>query len=284
MTRYRMCIDGERVESQSRAWFPVYDPSTEEIIAEVPDAGAADIDRAVVAAVAAFESGAWPQTTAQDRGRLLFKLADRIRAHASALAELESRNCGKPIVEAEYDVADTATCFEYYGGLATKVSGLVNPVPDNALSLSLKEPVGVAGQIIPWNYPIGMAAWKLAPALAAGCTCVLKPAEQTPLTMLKLAGWLTDCGVPAGVVNVVTGLGETAGAAIVAHPGVDKVAFTGSAAVGKLIMKSAADTLKRVTLELGGKSPNIFFADADFEAAIDGALFGVFINQGEVCS
>ena len=161
---------------------------------------------------------------------------------------------------------------------------MVNPVPDNALSLSLKEPVGVAGQIIPWNYPLGMAAWKLAPALAAGCTCVLKPAEQTPLTMLKLAGWLAEAGVPAGVVNVVTGLGETAGAAIVAHPGVDKVAFTGSASVGKLIMKSAADTLKRVTLELGGKSPNIFFADADFEAAIDGALFGIFINQGEVCS
>jgi acyl-CoA reductase-like NAD-dependent aldehyde dehydrogenase len=176
---------------------------------------------------------------------------------------MESRNSGKPIVEAEYDIADAATCFEYYGGLANKVSGAVNPVPDNALSLSLKEPVGVAGQIIPWNYPMGMAAWKLAPALAAGCTCVLKPAEQTPMTMLKLAGWLAECGVPAGVVNVVTGLGETAGAAIVAHPDVDKVAFTGSASVGKLIMKSAADTLKRVTLELGGKSPNIFFADAD---------------------
>ena len=157
-------------------------------------------------------------------------------------------------------------------------------MPDNALSLSLKEPVGVAGQIIPWNYPLLMAAWKLAPALAAGCTCVLKPAEQTPLTALKLAGWLGECGVPPGVVNIVTGLGETAGARIVEHPHVDKIAFTGSAAVGKLIMKSAADTLKRVTLELGGKSPNIFFADADFEAAIDGALFGVFINQGEVCS
>ena len=157
-------------------------------------------------------------------------------------------------------------------------------MPDNALSLSLKEPVGVAGQIIPWNYPLLMAAWKLAPALAAGCACVLKPAEQTPLTALKLAGWLGECGVPPGVVNIVTGLGETAGARIVEHPHVDKIAFTGSAAVGKLIMKSAADTLKRVTLELGGKSPNIFFADADFEAAIDGALFGVFINQGEVCS
>ena len=181
-------------------------------------------------------------------------------------------------------LADVATCFEYYGGLATKVSGHVNPVPDNALSLSLKEPVGVAGQIIPWNYPLLMAAWKLAPALAAGCTCVLKPAEQTPLTVLELAKHFEACGLPNGVVNIITGFGESAGAPLVQHPDVNKIAFTGSAAVGKQIVKMAADTVKRVTLELGGKSPNIFFADADFEAAIDGALFGVFINQGEVCS
>src|SRR5216683_2511378 len=281
---YQNYINGQWVKSSSGEMFPVYDPSTEEVIAHVASGAAADVDHAVKAARAAFDSGPWRQTTAADRGRLLYKLAEKIRANAAQLAELECRNSGKPIVEAEYDITDAATCFEYYGGLANKVSGMVNPVPDNALSLSLKEPVGVAGQIIPWNYPIGMAAWKLAPALAAGCTCVLKPAEQTPLTMLKIAGWLAECGVPAGVVNVVTGLGESAGAAIVAHPDVDKVAFTGSAAVGKLIMKSAADTLKRVTLELGGKSPNIFFADADFEAAIDGALFGIFINQGEVCS
>ncbi|MGA2130948.1 MAG: aldehyde dehydrogenase family protein [Bryobacteraceae bacterium] len=284
MTRNMMYINGERVESRRGAWFPVYDPSTEEIIAEAPDADAGDIDRAVEAAVAAFDSGPWPLTTAQDRGRLLYKLAERIRAHAPALAELESRNCGKPIVEAEYDINDTATCFEYYGGLATKVMGHVNPVPDNALSFTLREPVGVAGQIIPWNYPLLMAAWKLAPALAAGCTCVLKPAEQTPLTALEIADWFGELGFPPGVVNIVTGFGETAGAPLVAHPAVNKIAFTGSAAVGKLIAKSAADTVKRVTLELGGKSPNIFFADADFEAAIDGALFGVFINQGEVCS
>ena len=284
MNRYRMYINGERVESRGGAWFPVYDPSTEEIIAEVADAGAADVDRAVEAAKAAFESGPWPQTTAQDRGRLLFKLAEHIRSNAPLLAELESRNCGKPIVEAEYDVNDTATCFEYYGGLATKVLGHVNPVPDNAISLSLREPVGVAGQIIPWNYPLLMAAWKLAPALAAGCTCVLKPAKQTPLTALEIAGWFEEIGFPPGVINIVTGFGETAGAPLVAHPDVNKIAFTGSAAVGKMIVKSAADTVKRVTLELGGKSPNIFFADADFEAAIDGALFGVFINQGEVCS
>jgi betaine-aldehyde dehydrogenase len=284
MNRYRMYINGEFVEARRGSWFPVYDPSTEEVIAEVPDADEHDGNRAVQAARAAFDSGAWPQTTAQERGRILLRLAERIRKESGALAEMESRNSGKPIVEAECDMADVATCFEYYGGLATKVMGHVNPVPDNALSLSLKEPVGVAGQIIPWNYPLLMAAWKLAPALAAGCTCVLKPAEQTPLTVLEMARWFSDMGLPPGVVNIVTGFGETAGAPLVRHPDVNKVAFTGSAAVGKIILKSAAESIKRVTLELGGKSPNIFFADADFEAAIDGALFGVFINQGEVCS
>ena len=284
MIRYRMHINGERVEAARGSWFPVYDPSTEEIIAEVSDADAADVDRAAQAARSAFDSGPWPQMTPQERGRLLFKLSDRIRKTSSALAELEARNCGKPIIEAEFDVNDTATCFEYYGGLATKVLGHVNPVPDNALSLSLREPVGVAGQIIPWNYPLLMASWKLAPALAAGCTCVLKPAEQTPLTVLEMAGWFEEIGFPPGVINIVTGFGESAGAPIVAHPYIDKIAFTGSAAVGKIILRTAAESIKRVTLELGGKSPNIFFADADFEAAIDGALFGVFINQGEVCS
>jgi betaine-aldehyde dehydrogenase len=284
MKRYRMYINGEFVESQSGTYFPVIDPSTEEIIAEAPDSNEKDVDRAIAAAKAAFDSGPWPQTTAQERGRILFRLAERIRKDAASLAELEARNSGKPIVEAEYDIADVATCFEYYGGLATKVLGHVNPVPDNALSLSLREPIGVAGQIIPWNYPLLMAAWKLAPALAAGCTCVLKPAEQTPLTALEFAHFLSDAGLPAGVVNIVTGFGESAGAPLVKHPDVNKIAFTGSAAVGKAIVKMAADTIKRVTLELGGKSPNIFFADADFEAAIDGALFGVFVNQGEVCS
>jgi len=284
MKRYRMYINGEWVEAASGAWFPVYDPSTEEVIAEAPDAARPDVDRAVAAARSAFDSGAWPATTAQERGRILFRLAERVRKEAAMLAELESRNSGKPIVEAEFDVNDVATCFEYYGGLATKITGTVNPVPDNALSLTLKEPVGVAGQIIPWNYPLLMAAWKLAPALAAGCTCVLKPAEQTPLTALEMAAWFADVGLPPGVVNIVTGFGETAGAPLVEHPDVQKIAFTGSAAVGKQVLKAAADTVKRVTLELGGKSPNIFFADSDFEAAVDGALFGVFINQGEVCS
>jgi len=181
-------------------------------------------------------------------------------------------------------MADVATCFEYYGGMATKIQGDVLSIPDNAMSLALREPIGVAGLIVPWNYPLLMATWKLAPAICAGCTIVLKPAEQTPLTMLELASSFADAGLPPGVVNIVTGLGETAGAAIVAHPDVDVIAFTGSAEVGKIIMRSAADTLKKISLELGGKSPNIFFADGDFEAAVDGALFGIFINQGEVCT
>src|SRR5258705_7808241 len=281
---YQNYINGQWVKSSSGEMLPVYDPSTEEVIAHVASGAAADVDLAVKAARAAFDSGPWPQTSAADRGRLLYKLAEKIRANAAPLAELECRNSGKPIVEAEYDIADVATCFEYYGGLANKVTGHVNPVPANALSFTLREPVGVAGQIIPWNYPLLMAAWKLAPAIAAGCTCVLKPAEQTPMAALEFANWFEEAGLPTGVVNILNGLGETAGAALVAHPGVDKIAFTGSAAVGKIIVKSAADTLKRVTLELGGKSPNVFFADADWEAAVDGALFGVFINQGEVCS
>ncbi len=281
---YQLFINGESVASNSKKTIPVFDPSTEEIIAQVPDANSDDVNRAVAAAKAAFEDGSWATTTPQERGRVLFRLAEKIRQNAAMLAEIECRNTGKPIVEAEYDINDVATCFEYYGGLATKILGYVNPVPDNAVSLTLKEPVGVAGQIIPWNYPLLMAAWKLAPALAAGCTCVLKPAEQTPLTALEMANWFSEVGLPPGVVNVITGYGETCGAPLVKHPDVNKIAFTGSAEVGKIIVKQAADTVKRVTLELGGKSPNIFFADADFEAAIDGALFGVFINQGEVCS
>src|SRR5271168_868681 len=281
---YQNYVNGEWVKNASGEMFPVYDPSTEEVIAQVASSNQADVDSAVKAARAAFDSGPWATTSAQDRGRILFKLADKIRQNSAMLAELECRNTGKPIVEAEYDIADVATCFEYYGGLANKVLGSVNPVPANALSFTLREPVGVAGQIIPWNFPLLMAAWKLAPALAAGCTCVLKPAEQTPLTTLMLAQWFEEAGLPPGVVNIVNGFGESCGAPIVEHPLVDKIAFTGSTEVGKSIVKRAADTLKRVTLELGGKSPNIFFADADWEASVDGALFGIFINQGEVCS
>ena len=281
---YDLFIDGRWRPSAKGKKYEVIDPSTEEVIAHAPDATAEDVDRAAKSARQAFESGPWASMTAQDRGRVLFRLAEKIRSQAPKLAEIESRNGGKPIVESEFDINDVATCFEYYGGLATKIQGQVNPVPDNALSLSLREPVGVAGQIIPWNYPLLMAAWKLAPALAAGCTCVLKPAEQTPLSVLEMANWFEEVGLPPGVVNIITGFGESAGAPIVDHPEINKIAFTGSAAVGKKILKAAAENIKRVTLELGGKSPNIFFADADFENAIDGALFGVFINQGEVCS
>ncbi|HJR34673.1 MAG TPA: aldehyde dehydrogenase family protein [Gemmatimonadales bacterium] len=276
-------IDGRFAAPHSPRLLDVIDPATQEVIGQVSDGDAADVNAAVGAARRAFDTGPWPAVTGQERGRILFRLARIIREHAAELAELETRNNGKPIVEAEFDIADAATCFEYYGGMATKIMGDVVPVPDNAMSLALREPIGVCGQIIPWNYPLLMAAWKLAPAICAGCTVVLKPAEQTPLTILELAKYFESAGLPPGVVNVVTGAGET-GAQLVAHPGVDKIAFTGSAEVGKLIMKSAADTLKKISLELGGKSPNILFADADFEASVDGALFGLFINQGEVCS
>jgi betaine-aldehyde dehydrogenase len=283
MKTQQLYINGEFVAPQSSATIDVLDPATGDVIGRVPDANADDVDRAVRAARAAFDEGPWKDVTAQDRGRVLFKIAEIVRARADELAELETRNSGKPIVEAEFDIADVATCFEYYGGLATKIHGDVIPVPDNAMSLALREPIGVAAQIIPWNYPLLMAAWKLAPALCAGCTTVLKPAEQTPLSVLELASSFGDAGVPPGVINVITGAADT-GRAMVAHPNVDAIAFTGSAEVGKAIMRGAADTLKKTSLELGGKSPNIFFADADFEPAVEGALFGVFLNQGEMCS
>ena len=281
--RHTHYIGGQFVEPKGSDTIDVIDPATQEVIATVPEGSAADVHDAVAAARRAFDEGPWRDTTAQDRGRILFRIAAIVREHAAEWAELETRNNGKPIVEAEADIADVATCFEYYGGLATKIHGDVMPVPDNAMSLALREPIGVAGQIIPWNYPLLMAAWKLAPAICAGCTMVIKPAEQTPLTLLELARHFEAVGLPPGVVNVVTGAGPT-GAALVAHPDVDKIAFTGSAQVGKIIMRSAADTLKKISLELGGKSPNILFADADFEASVDGALFGLFFNQGEVCS
>ena len=280
---HKMFVGGQWVPAAAGRTMDVLDPATEQVIARVPAADAKDVDRAVQAARTAFRGG-WKESTAQERGRILLRLAERVRARRAELAELETMNTGKPVVESEYDMDDTATCFEYYGGLATKIHGEVLPVPAPAIALAMREPVGVAGQIIPWNYPLMMAAWKLGPALAAGCTCVLKPAEQTPLTILELAKDFEAVGLPPGVVNIVTGDGPGAGAPIVAHSDVNKIAFTGSQAVGKIIMKSAADTLKRVTLELGGKSPNIFFADSDFEAAVDGALFGCFVNQGEVCS
>ncbi|MFN8654546.1 MAG: aldehyde dehydrogenase family protein [Gemmatimonadales bacterium] len=283
MTTYQMFIDGKFVNAKSGKTFNVYDPATEQVIATCPAGEAADVALAAEAAKRAFYGG-WRGTSAQERGRILLRIADRIRARRDELARIETLNSGKPIVESEFDMDDCVTCFEYYGGLATKINGEVIQVPTNALVMAVKEPMGVAGQIIPWNYPLAMAAWKLGPAIAAGCTVVIKPAEQTPLTLLELAKDFEACGLPPGVINVVTGMGPECGGPIVTHPDIRKVAFTGSAEVGKLIMRNAADQLKRVSLELGGKSPNIFFADSDFEAAVDGALFGVFINQGEVCS
>jgi betaine-aldehyde dehydrogenase len=265
----------------------IINPATGEVLAVVPEAGKTEVDQAVAAARAAFETTNWRESSnAMARGRVLFKMAQLVRDHAARLAELETRNCGKPIVESEFDMNDVATCLEYFGGLATKVHGETLSVPDNALNFTLREPVGVAALIIPWNYPLLMAAWKIGPALAAGCAVILKPAEQTPLTALEFARLVQKHipELPAGIFNVVTGAAP-AGKALVDSMDVDKVAFTGSAEVGRHILHGVANSnLKKVSLELGGKSPNIFFADADLEAATDGALFGVFINQGEVCS
>jgi betaine-aldehyde dehydrogenase len=279
-----MWIGGRWVRASDRRTREVVNPTDGSVISSVPEATPADVGCAVAAARAARDTGPWPQLSARDRGTLLLKAAEAIRRLAAELAETDTRNMGKPIVEAEFDVADAAHCFEYYGGLATKIHGETLEVPDNALSLVVREAVGVVGQIIPWNYPLLMAAWKVAPALAAGCTVVLKPAEQTPLSALMLARIFESLDLPPGVVNVVTGDGPTAGAALVTDPRVDKIAFTGGVDTGRAVIKGAADTIKRMSIELGGKNPNIVFADADFEAAVDGALFGAFANQGEVCS
>ncbi|HEY1304403.1 MAG TPA: aldehyde dehydrogenase family protein [Vicinamibacterales bacterium] len=279
-----MWIDGAWVGAHSGGTRDVINPATGEVIARVPEAGADDVREAIAAARRAFDGGPWPELSHRDRGQLLFRIADGVRAHAAELAALDSTNMGKPIVEAEFDVSDAANCFEYYGGLATKIHGDTLNVPDNALSIVVREPVGVVGQIIPWNYPLLMSAWKLGPALAAGCTTVLKPAEQTPLSALALAQIMEQAGVPKGAANIVTGDGPTAGATLVEDPRVDKIAFTGGVDTGRLVIAGAAKTIKRTTIELGGKSPNVVFADADFDAAVDGALFGAFANQGEVCS
>jgi betaine-aldehyde dehydrogenase len=271
----------------SRKTREVVNPFNGEVIALVAESSAKEVDEAISAARQAFDRGPWRETTAQQRGRILFAMAELVRKHSAKLAELETLNCGKPIVDSEFDMNDTASCLEYYGGLATKIHGETLPVPDNALSMTLREPIGVAGLIVPWNYPLMLAAWKLGPALAAGCTVVVKPAEQTPLTTLEFARLVQENipDLPAGVLNVITGDGPTAGRTIVESMQVDKVAFTGGTETGRAILKGVAQSnLKKVSLELGGKSPNIFFADADIDAATDGALFGVFINQGEVCS
>ncbi|HHL3492917.1 TPA: aldehyde dehydrogenase family protein [Legionella pneumophila] len=284
MEIYEMYIDGKFTLAKSGATRDIIDPANGELIAKVPESTKEDAICAIKAARKAFDEGAWRKSLALDRGKLLFKLADLIRANAKRLAELETRNCGKPLPEAEFDVTDAANCFEFYGGLATKIHGETMSVPANSFSYVVREPIGVCGQIIPWNFPLLMAAWKLAPALAAGNTVVLKPSELTPVTALELFKLIDQCGFPAGVVNLVTGPGIGVGEELASNPLVDKVAFTGGSATGRKIMQAATGNLKKISLELGGKNPNIVFADCDLEMAIDGALFGAFANQGEVCS
>lgn len=277
-------IDGKWVDAVNGARFDVTNPATAERFASVPDCSSEDADLAVAAARVAFDRGPWANLSPRDRGRILFRAGEIVRRELERLSELETVDCGKPIGESREDIAESAFMFEYYAGWTTKISGAIPEIGLGAMSLVVKEPMGVAACITPWNYPFVMAVQKVAPALAAGCTIVLKPAEQTPMTALELPGILEEAGLPPGVLNVVTGFGPTAGAPLVNHPGVDKVGFTGSLEVGKTIMREGADTLKRVSLELGGKSPNIVFADASFDEAIDGTCFGAFWNAGEVCS
>ena len=283
----RMLIGGKWVEAASGRTFTTVDPSNEEPLAEVAAGEKEDVDRAVRAARAAFEGGPWRRMTPSERGRALWKLADLIEAHAEEFAQLETLDNGKPITVARAaDIPLVVDHFRYYAGWATKVEGETIPVSTpglHVLNYTLREPVGVVGQIIPWNFPLLMAAWKLGAALACGNTVVLKPAEQTPLSALRLGELLDEAGIPAGVVNIVTGLGETAGAAIAEHPDVDKVAFTGSTEVGRIVMRAATGNLKRVSLELGGKSPNIIFADADLDAAAVGAASAIYFNHGQCC-
>jgi betaine-aldehyde dehydrogenase len=278
-------IDGKWVDAIEGKRFDVFNPATGEVIATAPDSQPADVERAIDAARRTFDDGTWwPGMSERDRGRILLRAADIVRRELERLAVMESLDSGKPVGEAREDIAEVAFMFEYYGGWATKIDGYMPPVGKDAMSLVVREPTGVAAAITPWNYPMMMAVQKVAPAIAAGCTIILKPAEQTPLTALEIPKILEEAGLPAGVLHVITGFGETAGAPLVASPKVDKVGFTGSKEIGKLIMRNGADTLKRVTLELGGKSPNIVFADADFEAAVEGSANGIFWNQGEICS
>jgi len=284
--RRNLLINDQWVPAASGKTFPVYNPATGTVLVEVAEADKEDVDRAVAAARRAFDEGPWRKMTASQRGKLLWKLAGLIEDHLEQFAELESIDNGKPLAVARVaDVPLTVDIFRYMGGWATKMTGSTIPwsVPTEFLSYTVREPVGVVGQIIPWNFPLLMAAWKLSPALAAGCTVVLKVAEQTPLSALRLGELVQEAGFPKGVVNILAGYGETAGAALAAHNDVDKVAFTGSTEVGKLIVQAAAGNLKKVSLELGGKSPTIVFGDADVEAAIPGAASAIFFNHGQCC-
>ncbi|HEX8285701.1 MAG TPA: aldehyde dehydrogenase family protein [Pyrinomonadaceae bacterium] len=281
--KYQLFIDGKWVDAESGKTFTTPNPATGATLAEVSEGDKADIDKAVEAARRAFD-GKWSKISARDRGRMMYKLAQLIESRIPELAALETADNGKPIKETTYvDLPQVVENFEYFAGWATKIEGETIPVPGQMFNYTLREPVGVCGQIIPWNFPLLMAAWKLAPALAAGNTIVLKPAEQTPVGAMELASLIQEAGFPDGVVNIVPGYGETAGAALATHPGIDKVAFTGSTEVGKIIAHAAADNLTKVSLELGGKAPNIVFADADIDQAVSGAMMGIFFNQGQVC-
>ena len=284
MTEYKMFINGEFVAAKSGNTREVRDPANGEILAKVPESGAEDAKLAIEAARKAFDSGTWRGTPALERGKLLLKLSQLIQENFARLVELEVKDCGKPKREAEFDISDAANCFEFYAGLATKIHGETMSTPDGSVSMVVREPIGVCGQIIPWNFPFLMAAWKLAPALAAGNCCVLKPSEITPLTALELAKLIKDAGFPPGVVNIITGPGPGCGEELSRNPMVDKIAFTGGTATGKSIMKSAADTVKKISLELGGKNPVLVFNDANFDQALDWTLFAAFANQGEVCT
>jgi aldehyde dehydrogenase (NAD+) len=281
----RLFVDGQWADAASGRTFKTLNPATEEPITEVAEGGAADIDRAVQAARRAFDSGPWGRMPAAERGRVLWKVGDLVEAALPELARLESMDQGKTITDStRVDVPMAADCFRYFAGWAGKIDGETIAVRAPCLNYTLREPIGVVGAITPWNFPILMAAWKAAPALAAGNTVVLKPAQQTPLTALRLAEIAAEAGLPAGVLNVVPGRGAEAGVALVQHPLVGKIAFTGSTEVGRDIMRRGSDTLKRLTLELGGKSPNIVFADADVDLAVRGATHGIFFNKGEVCT
>jgi phenylacetaldehyde dehydrogenase len=288
--KHKILINGKWQDSASGKTFPTYNPATGEVLSQVAEGDREDIDRAVKAARAAFETGPWSQMTPSERGRAIWRLADLLEKHTEEFAQIESLDNGKPLkVARAADVPLAVDMLRYMAGWATKIEGNTIPlsVPytpgTKYLAYTLREPIGVVGQIIPWNFPLLMAAWKLGPALATGCTVVLKPAEQTPLSALRLGELMQEAGIPDGVVNVVAGYGETAGAALAAHPDVDKVAFTGSTEVGKLILKAAAGNLKKVSLELGGKSPNVVFADADLKSAIPGAASAIFFNHGQCC-
>jgi len=273
---WRPALSGKR--------FPVENPATEEIIAEVAQGDAADADHAVKAARACFESDAWRGMSARKRGRLLFKTADLLEARLEEFARLETAHNGKTLFESKIEISMTVNTLRYYAGWADKITGETLPVEGPFFTYTLREPIGVVGAIVPWNFPLNIASWKFAPALATGCTMILKPASETPLTALLFAELIAEAGFPPGAFNVLPGGGSTAGAALVRHPDVDKISFTGSTEVGRQIMKMAADTNKRITLELGGKSPNVIFADADLKAAVRGAQTGIFYGKGEVCA